>query len=308
MKKIVSFAFLIFSLIVETMFSSIALSQADNSVQASSPITENESLLKLLEVTKVSPLNCEGRSHPTSVSIDGELYTVREGDYLSTIVEGKGFAPVEYREIRDYNNEKAHTDDKINIIHNDNLIYPGWTIFIPSRSQLNSFTGHNNSYGHITSNIPFGDIDSISIGGSATVYLLTVRAAECYRQSGFMGEIKITSTGTIDGINQLCQKQIDIADASNEPNAQEIKDAGCNDTDNKLIKLQVAVDAVAIYFNTENSFFKNDPDNISLDITHDLPYLFNAYTKSIHKYLPSLKSGTLSFLTEKMHAGLTKYI
>lgn len=279
---------------------------------------EIDSLLKILEKTNVSPLKCEDQSGFSIDRNNGEYHTVKEGEYLSTIAADNGYAQVQYRDIRKFNNDKSRVDKRIKFIYNDNMILPGWTLYIPPRSQLYGTHDRANNNHKTKPVIRFGEDVAIEIAGSATVYPLTVRAAECYRQSGFMGKITIKSTGTSDGIKQLCQRKIDIADASNEPSPKEIQDAGCNESDNKLIKLQVAVDAVGIYVNKRNRFFLNHPD-ISLDLNNDLPKLFKEFTNwgqmevhlglkqelgpqigKIEKYLPTPKSGTLRFLIEKM--------
>jgi phosphate transport system substrate-binding protein len=118
----------------------------------------------------------------------------------------------------------------------------------------------------------------------------------------------------------LCAKDIDIADASKEPDPEDVRKAGCDGDENKLVKFQVAVDALGVYVNKKNIFFQNQDVSMSL-ANGDLAYLFNnandwnqmvdrlglqtysakmAATPEIKKYLPGRESATLKFMVEQM--------
>ena len=316
-----------------SIFSSIALSdpckKKNESIQELK--AEIETLQKRAEETVIKPLRCDGISITPSLSNDSQYYIVLPGDYLSKIVENHGFHYSQYKTIWRLHNQRNNLEK----ITDPNTIKPGLKLYIPSVAEFNYFIENNKSH---TATVPdkqipltdpyeSGNSNDISIAGSSTVYPLTVRAAECYRQAGgYKGTIKIRSTGTLDGIEKLCGGQFDMANASKEPDDQEAKLYGCNNSDNKLIKLHVAVDAVGIFINKNNPFFKSYPD-ISLDINEDLPLLLNHYidwkelyensnlrdnnlieplteklaAENLEKYFPTLKSGTLEFLVEKMY-------
>ena len=311
-----------------SIFSSIALSDpCTKKIESIQELkAEIETLQKRAQETVIKPLRCDGISITPSLSNDSQYYTVQPGDYLSKIVENHGFHYSQYKTIWRLHNQRNNLEK----ITDPNTIKPGLKLYIPSVAEFKNFIKNNK--GHVATvpekQIPLtdpyvsGNSNDISIAGSSTVYPLTVRAAECYRQAGgYKGTIKIRSTGTKDGIEKLCGGQFDMANASKEPDDQEAKSYGCNDSDNKLIKLHVAVDAVGIFINKNNPFFKSNPD-ISLDLYEDLPLLLNHYTDwkelyenlnlrennlvessagKLEKYFPTLKSGTLEFLVEKMY-------
>ncbi len=78
---------------------------------------EIDSLLKILEKTNVSPLKCEDQSGFSIDRNNGEYHIVKEGEYLSTIAADNGYAQVQYRDIRKFNNEKSRVDKRIKFIY-----------------------------------------------------------------------------------------------------------------------------------------------------------------------------------------------
>lgn len=57
---------------------------------------------------------------------------VQEGDWLSKLAEVYLGDPMRYDEIREATNARATGDDRFATIEDDNLIYPGETIWIPA--------------------------------------------------------------------------------------------------------------------------------------------------------------------------------
>lgn len=144
----------------------------------------------------------------------------------------------------------------------------------------------------------------IIVSGSSTVYPLTVRMAERYKEAGFQGNISVESVGTKAGYAALCvDKSADIADASRAMSRQE--QAVCNKKLRNTSEFQVGTDALAVVVSSQNDFAR--------DVTEDeLRQIFNGARQwsdvragwpdqPIMRYIPSIDSGTLDFFVEKIY-------
>ncbi|WP_293173546.1 LysM peptidoglycan-binding domain-containing protein [Oceanithermus sp.] len=69
---------------------------------------------------------------PEPEPAEGQAYVVQEGDWLSKLAEVYLGDPMRYDEIREATNVRAAGDDRFATIEDDNLIYPGETIWIPA--------------------------------------------------------------------------------------------------------------------------------------------------------------------------------
>jgi len=69
---------------------------------------------------------------PEPEPANGQAYVVQEGDWLSKLAEVYLGDPMRYDEIREATNARATGDDRFATIEDDNLIYPGETIWIPA--------------------------------------------------------------------------------------------------------------------------------------------------------------------------------
>ena len=154
MKETVKLVVIFSLLCCEAMFSSIAFSQQ----QGDSRDAEIRSLLKLSQETRVAPLYCEPPSSQTitSSSTDNtQYYTVKSGDYLSRIAENYGFPAVAYRAIIFYHNQHQQQipGRRLEPIRNDNLIMPGWRLYIPSADQVREYMNQGSRYEPTRQNI-----------------------------------------------------------------------------------------------------------------------------------------------------------
>lgn len=91
------------------------------------------------------------------------------------------------------------------------------------------------------------------IAGSSTVFPLTERLAELFREDGYGGQITIDSIGTGAGFERFCgSTESDIVNAS-RPIADEER-AACAANGRTPIEFRVGSDALAVVVSAENSF------------------------------------------------------
>ena len=145
---------------------------------------------------------------------------------------------------------------------------------------------------------------TITAAGSSTVAPLTRAVADQFMaQTGFDGEISVESTGTKAGFTALClDKTVDIADASRAYSRVEMD--VCREEGVNPIGLRVGTDAIAVVVSSQNSFLENATQaelrqifteaETWADVNGDWP------AEPIHRYIPSVESGTLDFFAEAM--------
>ncbi len=148
-----------------------------------------------------------------------------------------------------------------------------------------------------------GESGDISIAGSSTVFPLTQRMANGFRDTGFDGQFTIDNIGTSAGFALFCTGAgVDIANASRAINQSEAE--LCRQQLRTPIALRVGADAVAIVVNKENSFLSN--------ITREeLRKVFSGVSnwsevnsawpnQPIVRFVPGADSGTLDFFVESL--------
>jgi phosphate binding protein len=90
----------------------------------------------------------------------------------------------------------------------------------------------------------------IIAAGSSTVFPLTERVAEIFKDEGFKGEVTIDSIGTGAGFERFCKGEIDISNASRAINEKEV--AACQAAGIEPVEFFVGVDALSVVINPEN--------------------------------------------------------
>ena len=69
----------------------------------------------------------------------GSNYTVQADDTLSKIADKEYGNPQAFSAIVFYNNQRAAEDDSLVVIEDPNIVAVGWTIYLPTAEEANSF-------------------------------------------------------------------------------------------------------------------------------------------------------------------------
>jgi len=142
---------------------------------------------------------------------------------------------------------------------------------------------------------------SIVAAGSSTVFPLSERMAERFKDEGFGGEITIDSIGSGAGFERFCVAgETDIANAS-----RAIKDeekANCQKIARQPIEFRVGTDALAIVVSSENDFLTDvTTEQLALifstaDTWADVDPSWPA--EPILRFSPGTDSGTFDYFVE----------
>lgn len=141
----------------------------------------------------------------------------------------------------------------------------------------------------------------IVTAGSSTVFPLTERMAERFRDEGYGDNITIDSIGSGAGIERFCVAgETDIANASRAIKDSEIEQ--CREIGREPIEIRVGTDALAVVVSSENDF----ADEITLE---ELATLFSTAStwsdvrpdwpaEPIERFIPGTDSGTFDYFVE----------
>ena len=146
---------------------------------------------------------------------------------------------------------------------------------------------------------------NIITAGSSTVYPLSERMAERFKQEGYSGVITIDSIGSGAGFERFTVAgETDIANASRAIKAKEIEAA--KQIGRNPIEFRVGTDALAVVVSNQNTFAKN--------LTKDeLAKLFSTAStwseinpawpkEKIQRFIPGTDSGTFDYFAEEIFA------
>lgn len=147
----------------------------------------------------------------------------------------------------------------------------------------------------------------IITAGSSTVFPLSERMAERFRDEGYTGNLTIDSIGSGAGFERFCQAgETDIANASRGIKDSEVE--ACRAIDREPIEIRVGTDALAVVVSNENDFvtdvtleqlaaiFSSDATNWS-DVNPDWP------AEPIQRFIPGTDSGTFDYFVEEVFDG-----
>lgn len=147
---------------------------------------------------------------------------------------------------------------------------------------------------------------NIVTAGSSTVYPLSERMAERFKDEGFAGNIIIDSIGSGAGFERFCKTgESDIANASRGIKDSEVEN--CTAIGRTPIEFRVGTDALAIVVSSENTFltevtlvelamiFSKDSTKWS-DVSPEWP------NENILRFSPGTDSGTFDFFVEVVMA------
>jgi len=148
---------------------------------------------------------------------------------------------------------------------------------------------------------PLGVKGDIISAGSSTVYPLSERMAERFKDEGYAGNITIDSIGSGAGLERFCVAgETDIANASRAIKDTEIE--SCGKIGRTPIEFRVGTDALAVVVNPKNTFAK--------DVTvEQLALIFSTAEKwsdvdaswpaePIQRFIPGTDSGTFDYFVE----------
>jgi phosphate binding protein len=142
---------------------------------------------------------------------------------------------------------------------------------------------------------------NIITAGSSTVYPLSERMVERFKDEGFGANITVDSIGSGAGFERFCVAgETDISNASRAINAREI--AACGAIGRSPVEFRVGTDALAVVVNAENDFV----DYLTLA---ELAAAFSTATtwadvragwpaEPIQRFSPGTDSGTFDYFIE----------
>nr|WP_319472197.1 PstS family phosphate ABC transporter substrate-binding protein [uncultured Sphaerochaeta sp.] len=143
---------------------------------------------------------------------------------------------------------------------------------------------------------------NIITAGSSTVYPLSERMAERFKEEGYSGVITIDSIGSGAGFERFTVSgETDISNASRGIKASEIEDA--KKIGRNPIEFRVGTDALAVVVSKENTFLK-DATMEELGKIFSTAKLWSdinpAYpAEPIQRFIPGTDSGTFDYFSEE---------
>jgi phosphate binding protein len=233
---------------------------------------------------------------------EGTRYTVQAGDTLSTIAEKQYGDKMTYVAILYYNNQMAKEDKTLTFIANPEILEAGWVIYLPSAAEAKAYLDK------VAKGVTLPEVDPLTVtgnivsAGSSTVFPLSERMAERFKDEGYQGNITIDSIGSGAGFERFCKAgETDISNAS-----RAIKDAeteNCRAIGREPIEFRVGTDALAVVVSSENTFLTN----VTIG---DLAKIFSSKTQKwsdvnpawpsedIKRFSPGTDSGTFDYFVE----------
>ncbi len=159
--------------------------------------------------------------------------------------------------------------------------------------------------------LPSAVTGDIITAGSSTVFPLSERMAERFKEEGFAGNITIDSIGTGAGFERFCKTgETDISNASRKIKDAEIENCTKLATPRTPVQFRVGTDALAVVVSSENTFLK--------DVTlEQLAAIFSTAEKwsdidpsypaePIQRFSPGTDSGTFDYFVEAVLAPANK--
>jgi phosphate transport system substrate-binding protein len=143
----------------------------------------------------------------------------------------------------------------------------------------------------------------IVMAGSSTVYPLSERIAERFRDEGYAGNITLDSIGTGAGFERFCVAgETDISNASRPIKQSEIESA--RKIGREPIEFRIGTDALAVVVNKQNGFIKSATKA-------ELGLLFSSAKqwsdvnpswpkRDIVRFIPGTDSGTFDYFVEEI--------
>ncbi len=139
--------------------------------------------------------------------------------------------------------------------------------------------------------------------GSSTVFPLSERMAELFRQAGYAGNITVDSIGSGAGYERFCvEGESDIANTSRPIRDTEVE--SCQSIGRNPIEFRVGTDALAVVVSSENDFVTDvSMEELALifgeaetwsDVRSEWP------DEPIQRFIPGTDSGTFDYFVEEV--------
>lgn len=252
---------------------------------------------------------------PTPTEPAAAFWMVEEGQSLSSIAaEVYGLpAPRFYLAIFEQTNARAAAGESADgraytPIDRVDLIFPGMVLHLPTVDDVSPNQTDDEAQ------LDGATVDALggnfAVGGSSTVFPLSVRVSECLVNAGYGGTINLSSDGSLTGLRRLCDNDIDILDASVALRVSDIPaDCAVDPTDpDQVAQIHIGYDAVVVAVSAENPRFADldqRPDVVLADLLAGADDWSAVGTDGdalaeggINRYFPSAGSGTAQFVAE----------
>ncbi|MCW1970768.1 MAG: PstS family phosphate ABC transporter substrate-binding protein [Anaerolineae bacterium] len=166
------------------------------------------------------------------------------------------------------------------------------------------------TYGAVNAKTGLPDIDptkvqgNIVTAGSSTVFPLSQRVTELFKDEGYKGQITIDSVGTGAGFERFCKGETDISNASAKISDKQVE--ACQKNNITPVEFRVATDALAIVVNPKNTWAQSLTEKQIADIFAGKAKTWKevdaAYPdKKIILYSPGTDSGTFDYFVEHFY-------
>ena len=157
--------------------------------------------------------------------------------------------------------------------------------------------------------IDYGSLSGqIRVDGSSTVFPISEAVAEEFRSVASSVRVNVAFSGTGGGFEKFCRGEIQVSDASRPIKDDEVAACeGANRTE--IVELQVAIDALTIVANPENSFL----ECLTVQQLHDIfTGQISAWNEidpsypaeDIVRFFPGTDSGTFDYFVEAIIEGV----
>ena len=144
---------------------------------------------------------------------------------------------------------------------------------------------------------------NIVTAGSSTVFPLSERMVERFKDEGFAGNISVDSIGSGAGFERFCSSgETDISNASRAIKGAEV--TNCQAIGREPIEIRVGTDALAVVVSKDNTF----ADNVSMEQLHALFSTAANWSdinpdwpgEPIQRFIPGTDSGTFDYFVEEV--------
>jgi phosphate transport system substrate-binding protein len=142
---------------------------------------------------------------------------------------------------------------------------------------------------------------NIISAGSSTVYPLSERMVERFKDEGFKGNITVDSIGSGAGFERFCKAgETDISNASRAIKSSEVEAA--RKIGREPLEFRIGTDALAVVVNKSNTFLKNatkDELKLIFSTTKRWSDVNPAWpARDILRFIPGTDSGTFDYFVE----------
>ncbi|MCC7207604.1 MAG: phosphate ABC transporter substrate-binding protein PstS family protein [Anaerolineae bacterium] len=148
---------------------------------------------------------------------------------------------------------------------------------------------------------PLSLTGNITSAGSSTVYPVTQRLADMFRNDGFAGSMEVASVGTGAGFERFCGPEETATDISNASRPiREAEVTACRDQGREPLEFYIGVDALAIVVNPTLTCV----ENLTLA---DLARIFSGEAKTWNEIVPACDATEIKLFSPGTDSGTFDY-